>query len=133
MSIVIFDSRVPIGTGQAAYMTATAERLAGAELERGIEVFSRRSQEHGARPWTTADIHAPAVVRLYRATASEHWVLDPDTPTDRRARVTLLRRSGRVPRPAATGVAAGMSASGSSATQMPRRAGQSHLGKGEAQ
>ena len=89
VSIVIFDSRVPIGTGQAAYMTATAEQLAGAELERGIEVFSRRSEEHGARPWTTADIHAPARLRLYRATASRHWVLDPDSPTDRRARVTL--------------------------------------------
>ncbi len=89
VSIVIFDSQVPISTGQAVYMTATAEQLEGPEIERGIEVFSHRSEEHGGRPWTTADILAPAVLRLYRATASRHWVLDPDSSPDRRARVTI--------------------------------------------
>ena len=40
VSIVIFDSRVPVGAGQGVYMTAVAEELAGAELGRGLEVFS---------------------------------------------------------------------------------------------
>ena len=47
VSIVVFDSSVPIGTGQGVYMTARAEELAGSELERGIEVFSRKNP--GAR------------------------------------------------------------------------------------
>jgi len=89
VSIVIFDSTVPIGTGQAVYMTATAEQLEGPELERGIEAFSHRSQERGGRPWTTADILAPAELRLYRATASRHWVLDPESSRDERTRVTI--------------------------------------------
>ena len=58
-------------------MTATAEQLEGPELERGIEAFSHRSQEHGGRPWTTADILAPAALRLYRATASRTLGVGP--------------------------------------------------------
>jgi nitroimidazol reductase NimA-like FMN-containing flavoprotein (pyridoxamine 5'-phosphate oxidase superfamily) len=36
LSIVVFNSQVPIGTGQAVYMEAVAEELTGADLERGI-------------------------------------------------------------------------------------------------
>jgi nitroimidazol reductase NimA-like FMN-containing flavoprotein (pyridoxamine 5'-phosphate oxidase superfamily) len=75
VSIVIFDSTVPIGTGQAVYMSAVAEQLGGTDLVDGISVFSERSQEHGARPWTLDDVVAPARLRLYRAVASEHFVL----------------------------------------------------------
>jgi hypothetical protein len=89
VSIVVFDSGAPIGTGQGVYMAARAEKLAGGDLERGIDVFSRRSQEHGARPWTPEDVLPPAAVRLYRATASEHWVLDPQGSADQRIPVQL--------------------------------------------
>ena len=73
---MIFDSRAALGEAQAVYMAAVAEGLAGAELTRFIEVFSRRSQEGGARAWTLEDVVAPAVLRLYRATATETFVLD---------------------------------------------------------
>jgi nitroimidazol reductase NimA-like FMN-containing flavoprotein (pyridoxamine 5'-phosphate oxidase superfamily) len=75
VSIVIFDSTVPIGTGQAVYMSAVAEQLTGTGLEAGIGVFSARSEEHGARSWTLEDVTAPARHRLYRAVVSEHFVL----------------------------------------------------------
>jgi uncharacterized protein YhbP (UPF0306 family) len=75
LCIVIFDSRQPINTGHGVYMSAVAEQLTGADLDRGIEIFSRRSQEHGAGEWTRADVLAPARLRLYRATASETFVL----------------------------------------------------------
>jgi len=87
VSIVIFDSRAPIGTGQGVYMSAVAEKLAGDDLDRGIAVFSRVSQAHGAREWKPEDVRAPAPLRLYRATASEHWVRDPDAHPDRRTPV----------------------------------------------
>ena len=77
IAIVIFDSGAPVGTGQGVYMRAIAEQVAEPELERGIEVFSRRSQEQGARAWTLDDVRPPAPHRLYRATASEHAVLGP--------------------------------------------------------
>jgi nitroimidazol reductase NimA-like FMN-containing flavoprotein (pyridoxamine 5'-phosphate oxidase superfamily) len=75
VSIVIFDSTVPISTGQAVYMSAVAERLDGTDLGDAISVFSRRSTEHGARPWTLDDVIEPARHRLYRAVASEHFIL----------------------------------------------------------
>src|SRR5688572_30528963 len=34
VSIVIFDSKVPIGTGQGVYMSAIAEELRGPDLDR---------------------------------------------------------------------------------------------------
>jgi nitroimidazol reductase NimA-like FMN-containing flavoprotein (pyridoxamine 5'-phosphate oxidase superfamily) len=77
VSIVVFDSRAAVGTGQGVYMPARAEELEGAELERGIELFSRGSRRHGGREWKPQDVLAPALHRLYRATASEHSVLDP--------------------------------------------------------
>jgi hypothetical protein len=77
VSIVIFDSRAPIATGQAVYMTAVAEELTGADLDRGISIYSGRSEAHGAREWELEDVLPPSLHRLYRATASGHWVLDP--------------------------------------------------------
>jgi nitroimidazol reductase NimA-like FMN-containing flavoprotein (pyridoxamine 5'-phosphate oxidase superfamily) len=76
VSIVIFDSQVPISTGQGVYMSATAEEVADAERDRGLGIFSRRTQEHGKDPWTREDVEPPAHRRLYRAIASEHFVLD---------------------------------------------------------
>ena len=76
--IVIFDSRVPGGSAQAVYLTVTAAAATPDEVPGGIEVFSARSQALLGRPWTTADVSAPALLRLYRAAVSELFVLDGD-------------------------------------------------------
>jgi hypothetical protein len=88
ISIVIFDSQAPVGSGQGMYMSAVGEELTGVDLERGIDVFSRRSVAHGAREWRLEDVRAPAPYRLYRAIASEHWVLEPGSSPNHRTRVT---------------------------------------------
>jgi nitroimidazol reductase NimA-like FMN-containing flavoprotein (pyridoxamine 5'-phosphate oxidase superfamily) len=90
VGIVIFDSQVPIGTGQAVYMTAIAAEHPRAELERGLASFSRRSVAHGGRVWSPADVLAPARHRVYRAQASEHFVLDEG---DSRVAVPLPSRT----------------------------------------
>jgi uncharacterized protein YhbP (UPF0306 family) len=87
VSIVIFDSRQPIGTGQGVYMPAFAVELKGEDLDRGIGIFSRRSREHGASEWTREDVTPPSRHRLYRAVASGHSVLGPH---DRRIPVTVV-------------------------------------------
>jgi nitroimidazol reductase NimA-like FMN-containing flavoprotein (pyridoxamine 5'-phosphate oxidase superfamily) len=74
LAIVIFDSH-RAGGWNALYMSAVAEELV--DVGHGIEVFSRRSEAQGMRAWTREDVLAPARHRLYRATASEHFVLDP--------------------------------------------------------
>jgi nitroimidazol reductase NimA-like FMN-containing flavoprotein (pyridoxamine 5'-phosphate oxidase superfamily) len=88
VSIVIFDSSVPIGTGQGVYMAATAEEVTGEARVAAMEVFSRRSLGHGGREWTLDDVEPPAEFRLYRATASAHYILGS---IDRLVAVNLLR------------------------------------------
>ena len=75
VSIVIFDSSVPIGTGQGVYMAATAEEVTGDARIAMIEVFSRRSLEHGGGALAVEDVEPPAELRLYRATAAAHYIL----------------------------------------------------------
>ena len=86
VSIVIFDSIVPISTGRAVYMSATARELVGAERTHALDVFSGRSLEHGGRAWTAEDVEPPARLRLYGAVAVDQYVLDAH---DRRVPVSL--------------------------------------------
>ena len=92
VSIVIFDSQVPVGKGQALYMSAVAEELTGPDVDRGLDIYNGRFSnpaEHGVRAVTSEDVRAPALYRLYRATASDHWVLDPAGHPDYRIPVTV--------------------------------------------
>jgi Pyridoxamine 5'-phosphate oxidase len=84
VGIAIFDSRVPIGTGQGVYMAATAEEVTGDEVQRGIEVFSGRSLAHGGVAWTPEDVQEPGGLRLYRARATDHSILAKDGQPDHR-------------------------------------------------
>jgi hypothetical protein len=78
LAIVIFDSRAPIETGQAVYMEATAGLVEPDGIDAGIEVFSRVSQ-----------VEPPARLRLYGASVTRHYVLDPEAQGDERTVVTL--------------------------------------------
>jgi nitroimidazol reductase NimA-like FMN-containing flavoprotein (pyridoxamine 5'-phosphate oxidase superfamily) len=89
VSIVVFDSTVPVGTGQGVYMAAVAAETSGEELERGIEIFSRRSLETGGQAWTADDVQGTTGIRLYRAVASEHSILAKDGAPDHRVVVDL--------------------------------------------
>ena len=91
IGVVIFDSSVPIGTGQGVYLSAAAELVEGGEVERGIEVFSRRSLEHGGVAWTSADVKPGGPIRLYKATASEYSILAKDGRPDHRIPADVMR------------------------------------------
>src|SRR5215475_13689053 len=94
ISIVIFDSQVPIGTGQAVYMPAVAEEVPRGEIERGINVFSQRSQAHGGVPWSLDDVQDETGLRLYRAIAKEHSVLAKDGRPDHRVVAAITTEGG---------------------------------------
>ena len=76
ISIVVFDSRVPVGSGQAAYMSATAEQVADDDIARGLEIYPG-PPERGARPVTADEVRPPGRWRLYRATVTQHSILCP--------------------------------------------------------
>jgi nitroimidazol reductase NimA-like FMN-containing flavoprotein (pyridoxamine 5'-phosphate oxidase superfamily) len=96
VSLVIFDSTVPPYHGRAVYAVGEARELSGGDLDHALEVYPRRDGQ-GATPVTRADVAGPAPYRLYRATASDLWVLCPRQPrqpcplhgiaTDHRTRV----------------------------------------------
>ena len=92
ISIVIFASQVAVGTGQAVYMSAVAEELNSVDFDRGLDIYNGRFSnpaEHGVRVIKSEDVRALALYRLYRATASEHWVLDPAGRPDHRTPVMV--------------------------------------------
>ena len=91
---MIFDSSVPIGTGQGVYMAATAEEVTGEARLAMVDVFSRRSLGHGGGALALEDVEPPAELRLYRAAAAAHFILGS---IDRLVAVNLLRGSGAVP------------------------------------
>ena len=74
LAIVIFDSH-QAGGWNALYMVAVADELS--DVDEGIQIYSRHGEAQGLRAWTRDDVVHPARRRLYRATASEQFVLDP--------------------------------------------------------
>jgi len=74
LAIVIFDSH-QAGGWNAMYMSANAEQVT--DVDRGIGIFNRRGEAQGLRAWGREDVLPPGRHRLYRATVSEHFVLDP--------------------------------------------------------
>jgi hypothetical protein len=86
VALVVFDSHVPINTGKAVYVEARAREVDEEERAAVLEIYSQRAVVHGGTPVTEADVVGDAVLRLYRATASAHYVLDEH---DRRVPVAL--------------------------------------------
>ena len=76
VAIVVFDSQVAIGAGEAVYARGEARLVAGDDLEQAIAVFAARSEQHGAGTWGTADVSGDARLRLYAARLHECWTLD---------------------------------------------------------
>jgi uncharacterized protein YhbP (UPF0306 family) len=77
ISIVIFDSRAPEGTGQAVYLSATAEVVHDDDLDRALAIYPGPAGREQATHYTREQFHALAPYRLYRATAFEHSILCP--------------------------------------------------------
>ena len=73
VTIVIFDSSVAIGDGQAVYLTADAHLVPDDELADRARFYSGRYPE--LREFTADELRAPADLRLYRATVTAAWTL----------------------------------------------------------
>jgi nitroimidazol reductase NimA-like FMN-containing flavoprotein (pyridoxamine 5'-phosphate oxidase superfamily) len=83
VAMVVYDSTVRPGEGQAVYMSGTAG-LAEIGL---LDVFSRRAMRSGLGEWSPRRVSGKARLRLYRAEVHEWSILDPDAQADVRVRV----------------------------------------------
>jgi nitroimidazol reductase NimA-like FMN-containing flavoprotein (pyridoxamine 5'-phosphate oxidase superfamily) len=73
VAIAIYDSHRP-DSWSALYVAAIAQELDDADD--ALEVFNRSSEAQGLRAWSRAELVPPGEFRMYRATASEQFVLD---------------------------------------------------------
>ena len=90
LGIVIFDSRVPIGSGQGVYLSCEAAVAFGVEVDRLLDTFNRRSLAQGGSVLARSDVDWPnAAFRLYRAVAAEASMLAKDGRADHRVPVDL--------------------------------------------
>lgn len=79
VSLVVFDSSVEPYHGRALYAVGEAREVSGSELDEALTIYPRRDGREVT--WVTqSDVTAPAPYRLYRATASDVWVLCPREP-----------------------------------------------------
>jgi nitroimidazol reductase NimA-like FMN-containing flavoprotein (pyridoxamine 5'-phosphate oxidase superfamily) len=79
VSLVVFDSTGAPYHGRAVYAVGEARQLSGAELDRGLAVYPGPSHRGGA-PISRDEVTGTAPYRLYRASASDLWVLCPREP-----------------------------------------------------
>jgi hypothetical protein len=84
VSLVVFDSTVAPYTGRAVYAEGTASILEGADLEHGLTVYpggsSGATTARDATSLDLQDVTGDAPWRLYRAVATDVWVLCPRPP-----------------------------------------------------
>ena len=79
VSIVVFDSTVAPYHGRAVYAMGEARELSGGDLDRALQVYPGPG-DRGGVPITRNDVTGASPYRLYRATASDLWVLCPREP-----------------------------------------------------
>ncbi|MER7419546.1 pyridoxamine 5'-phosphate oxidase family protein [Micromonospora peucetia] len=78
LSIVIFNSEVAPYQGRAVYLKAVGEELSGAELDAGIAIYNGPAVARGVSLLERRDVEGSAPHRLYRATVTQHYTLDPE-------------------------------------------------------
>jgi hypothetical protein len=79
VSMVVFDSTVPPYHGRAVYAVGEARELSGTDVDRALAAYPRPGGQDDT-PVTREEVTGPAPYRLYRATASDMWVLCPREP-----------------------------------------------------
>jgi len=76
ISLVVFDSTVPVGSASAVYVEADAAEVRDHELTAALAVFNAKCEASGIPTWDASKVSGDAAHRLYLARASQAWVLD---------------------------------------------------------
>jgi nitroimidazol reductase NimA-like FMN-containing flavoprotein (pyridoxamine 5'-phosphate oxidase superfamily) len=76
ISMVMFDSHIAVGHGQAVYLQGTARTVPEEQLDDALRWYPG-PPSRGARRTAPEDLRGEAPWRLYRADVTEHFVLCP--------------------------------------------------------
>ena len=88
VSLVVFDSRVPVGGATAVYMCGVAAEVSGAAIAAAAARYNEASLAKGGQAVDLAEVSPGGRFRLYRATVGEHWLREPRTAAAGRVPVT---------------------------------------------
>jgi hypothetical protein len=87
LSMVVYDTGAPVGAARAVYMSGHAEIVSGDTLAEELRRYNDGGAGKGASEFGLPSVGEGGTLRLYRATITDHWVLDPTLPRDGRTRV----------------------------------------------
>ncbi|MFC7531891.1 pyridoxamine 5'-phosphate oxidase family protein [Actinoplanes sp. GCM10030250] len=76
LSIVIYDSTVPVYHGEAVYLAAEGALVPDEELDTSLAIYNSPAGVRGAPLFDRTELEAGARLRLYRASVREAWALD---------------------------------------------------------
>ncbi|GAA1976958.1 pyridoxamine 5'-phosphate oxidase family protein [Microbacterium pumilum] len=76
LALVVFDSTAAAGSANAVYVEAVAAPVSDTDLDDLLAVFNAKCEASGLRAWPRSKVSGHEPFRLYRATASQVWVLD---------------------------------------------------------
>jgi nitroimidazol reductase NimA-like FMN-containing flavoprotein (pyridoxamine 5'-phosphate oxidase superfamily) len=76
VGIVVFDSAVPVGEASAVYVEAVAGEVGPDDRTTVLAVFNERAQRQGIDTWNEQKVVGPSQFRLFRARATQVYVLD---------------------------------------------------------
>jgi nitroimidazol reductase NimA-like FMN-containing flavoprotein (pyridoxamine 5'-phosphate oxidase superfamily) len=81
VAIVVYDSTSEPGAADAVYLVATAAQVPDAELESALGLYNRVSVRSGLKEFGMDTVTGDGRLRVYRATVTEHYILDASTDT----------------------------------------------------
>jgi nitroimidazol reductase NimA-like FMN-containing flavoprotein (pyridoxamine 5'-phosphate oxidase superfamily) len=76
IALVVFDSTAPVSAGNAVYVEAAAAQVPDTDLADALPAFNAKCEASGLPTWDESKVSRAAPHRLYRAIASQVWVLD---------------------------------------------------------
>lgn len=89
VSLVVYDSSLPVGEPVAVYMSGVAAEVTGSAVAEVAAAYGEAALPKGGRRVRIEEVTGEGIYRMYRATIREHWILDPDSRPDGRAPIML--------------------------------------------
>ncbi|MGY3126545.1 hypothetical protein ACVWW9_000044 [Agrococcus sp. UYP33] len=78
VALAVFDSTTPVGDATAVFADAVAGIVPDDELPDALATFNAKTVASGRLAWEPQRVTGESALRLYRAVATEVWIIDED-------------------------------------------------------